>query len=151
LARFKLGVCVAIRHFAKFSSSPIFVLIWYADDILLYSYIHSESDCHVLQQDLDALAQWAHIWQMEFNPNKSKFIKITNKKKPIVYNYYIESVPINQVSHTKYFGVTIASNLSWNEHIQRITNKAKQVNNFLDHNYNLHQYPTHIESNCYKR
>jgi len=39
----------------------------YADDILLYSYIRSETYCHVLQQDLDVLAHWAHIWQMEFN------------------------------------------------------------------------------------
>jgi len=85
---------------------------------------------------------------MEFNPKKCKFIRITNKKKPIVHNYYIESVPINQVSHTKYLGVMIASNLSWNEHIQRITNKAKQVNNFLYRN--LCQCPTHIKSNCYK-
>jgi len=43
---------------------------FYADDVLLYSYICSETDCHVLQQDLDALAHWAHIWQMEFNPKK---------------------------------------------------------------------------------
>jgi len=101
----------------------------YADDVLHYSYMHSESDCHVLQQDLDALAHWAHIWQMELNPKKCEFIRITNKK-PIVYNYYIESVLIYQVSHTKYLGVTIASNLSWNKHIQRVTNKAKQVKNF---------------------
>jgi len=37
-----------------------------ANDALLYSYIKSEVDCHALQEDLDALAQWAHIWQMEF-------------------------------------------------------------------------------------
>jgi len=31
LARFKLGDCVAICQFAKFSPSPIFVLIWYTE------------------------------------------------------------------------------------------------------------------------
>ena len=113
--------------------------------ITFRAYICSESDRHVLQQDLDTFAHWAHIWQMEFNPKKCKFIRITNKKKPIVHNYYIESVPINQVSQTKYLGVTIACNLSWNEYIQRITNKTKQVNNFLYHN--LRQCPIHIKSN----
>jgi len=49
----------------------------YADDVLLYSYIKSEVDCHALQEELDALAQWAHIWQMEFNPSKCEFLRIT--------------------------------------------------------------------------
>ena len=55
----------------------------YADDVLLYSYIKSESDCHALQEDLDALAQWARIWQMEFNPSKCEFLRVTNKKTPL--------------------------------------------------------------------
>ena len=42
----------------------------YADDVLLYSYIHSESDCIALQQDLDKLTEWAHTWLMEFNIKK---------------------------------------------------------------------------------
>ena len=120
----------------------------YADDVLLYSYIKSESDCHALQEDLDALAQWERIWQMEFNPSKCEFLRITNKKNPIVFNYCIEAVPIAQVAHTKYLGVTISSNLSWNEHVQRITNKAKQVDNFLYRN--LRECPTHIKCNCFK-
>ena len=37
---------------------------------------------------------------------------------------------------------------SLNEHIQRITHKAKQVNNFLYRN--LRECPTHIKSGCYK-
>jgi len=39
----------------------------YADDVLFYSYINSKADCQILQEDLDALVQWAHTWQMEFN------------------------------------------------------------------------------------
>ena len=72
----------------------------------------------LLQEDLDALVQWAHIWQMEFNYQKCEFLRITNKRNPLVFDYCIESVPIRQVSHTKYLGVTITSNLSWNNHVQ---------------------------------
>ena len=32
----------------------------YADDVLLYANIDSESDCDALQQDLDSLVQWSH-------------------------------------------------------------------------------------------
>ena len=121
----------------------------YADDVLatLLLYIKSESDCHA-RRPIDALAQWAHIWQMEFNSSKCEFLRVTNKKNPIVFNYCIEAVPIAQVAHTKYLGVTISSSLSWNEHVQRITSKAKQVNNFLY--CNLRECPTHIKCNCFK-
>ena len=79
----------------------------YANDVLLYFYIKSETGCHALQEDLDALAQWARIWQMEFNPSKCEFLRITNKKNPNVFNYCIKTVPIAQVAHTKYLGITI--------------------------------------------
>jgi len=85
---------------------------------------------------------------MEFNPSKCEFLRITNKKKPIVFNYCIEGAPIVQVSHTKYLGVTISNNLSWNIHVQCTTNKAKQVNNCLYRN--LWECPSHIKNNCYK-
>jgi len=32
----------------------------YADGVLLHFDIKSEADCRALQEDLDALAQWAH-------------------------------------------------------------------------------------------
>ena len=73
---------------------------------------------------------------------------ITNKKNPLVFNYCIASKPIRQVSHTKYLGVTIASDLSWNKHVQTITNKATQTNNLLYRD--LRQCPTHIKCSCYK-
>ena len=47
-----------------------------------------------------------------------------DKRNPLVFDYCIELVPIRQVSHTKYLGATITSNLSWNNYVQGITNKA---------------------------
>jgi len=120
----------------------------YADDVLLYSHIKSETDCQSLQEDLEALVQWVHDWQIELNFQKCELLRTANKKNPLVFNYRIASKPIRQVSHTKYLGVTIASDLSWNKHVQTITNKARQVNNFLYRN--LHQCPTHIKCSCYK-
>ena len=75
-------------------------------------------------------------------------MNITNKRNPIIYNYLLENHTIAEVPHTKYLGVTIDQRLSWNEHIQRISKKANQVNNFLCRN--LHQCPTDVKSNCYK-
>ena len=35
----------------------------YADDVLLYSFIQSESDCIDLQDNLDKLTEWVDMWQ----------------------------------------------------------------------------------------
>ena len=85
---------------------------------------------------------------MTFNPQKCEFLRISNKKNPIVHNYYIENILINNVPHTKYLGVTIDHKLSWNEHIQRIVNKAIQANAFL--HWNLRHRPINIKCACYK-
>ena len=45
-------------------SSPIRL---FTDDCLLYRVIQSETDTADLQSDLNTLAHWSHVWQMEFN------------------------------------------------------------------------------------
>ena len=120
----------------------------YADDVLLYSYVYSKDDCISLQQDLNALEQWSHKWQMPFNPKKCEFLRITNKKSPLIHTYYIATSPIKEVTSTKYLGVLIDHKLTWNDHIQSIVHKAAQVNGFLYRN--LRQCPAHIKAICYK-
>ena len=120
----------------------------YADDVLLYSPIHSTVDCITLQQDLDLLAQWSHTWLMSFNPQKCEFLRVTNKRIPILHTYYIENTPIKEVLFATYLGVTIDSKLTWNDHTQRIVSKANQINAFLYRN--LRHCPSGVKCNCYK-
>ena len=120
----------------------------YADDVLMYSYINSKDDCISLQKDLTALEQWSHKWQMSFNPTKCEFLRITNKKAPLIHSYYIATSLIKEVTSVKYLGVQIDNKLTWNDHIQYITHKAAQVNGLLYRN--LRQCPPHIKTVCYK-
>ena len=120
----------------------------YADDVLLYATIHSQEDCHSLQKDLDTLDQWAINWKMSFNLQKCEFLRITNKKHPILACYSLQNTTIKEVSYAKYLGVTIDQNLSWSEHIKQVTNKANRVKGFLQRN--LNRCPLPIKSNCYK-
>ena len=111
----------------------------YADDVLLYNTIHTQQDCEQLQKDLDLLGNWADKWKMVFNHHKCELLRITNKKHPTLYKYYIQA---------KYLGVTLSHNLSWSEHIKQITSKANRTKGFFQHN--LHKCPSITKSNCYK-
>ena len=44
----------------------------FADDCVLYRNINSLTDCQILQEDLNSLAQWEtdSDWQMKFNVAK---------------------------------------------------------------------------------
>ena len=79
----------------------------YADDVLLYTTIHSQEDCQRLQKDLHTLEEWAITWKMLFNSQKCEFLRVTNKKYPILMQYNIQGETIREVTHAKYLGVTI--------------------------------------------
>ena len=95
----------------------------YADDVLLYATIRSPDDCCRLQQDLNTLEQWASDWKMSFNLQKCEFLRITNKRQPILSQYTLQNQSIKEVTCAKYLGVTIDKNLSWSEHIKQITKR----------------------------
>ena len=59
---------------------------------------------------------------------------ITRKHNPILYNFYINSTPIEEVQATKYLGLTIAKDLSWSTHVSKIMSKALSVKPFLQRN-----------------
>ena len=80
-------------------------------------------------------------------PFKCKFLRITNKRNPILFQYSINDSAMQQISHAKYLGVIIDEKLSWNEHILKVTNKARQAFAFLCHN--SLNCPAHVKCNIY--
>ena len=52
---------------------------------------------------------------------------ITRKKSPLVGEYFIEGQPLESVSVHKDLGLFTASDLSWNQHIDKITARANSV------------------------
>ena len=63
----------------------------YANDVLLYATINTDQDCQQLQRDLDSLGKWAENWKMVFNYSKCEFLRITNRKHPIL-NYKVKKL-----------------------------------------------------------
>ena len=54
-------------------------------------------------------------------------MRITRKKSPLVGEYNIEGQPLESVNVYKDLGLFTASNLSWNQHVDKITAKANRV------------------------
>ena len=71
---------------------------------------------------------------MSFHPDKYTVLRVTSKKKPITHNYILYGHTLETESSTKYLGVTLQSNLKWNEHIDNITSNAPRQLSFLKHN-----------------
>jgi len=84
---------------------------------------------------------------MYFNPDKSVYMRITHKHNPVLYNYTIDNTAIQQVSSTKYLGITISNDLTWSTHINKITSKALSTKAFLQRC--LKFCPAHVKLKCY--
>ena len=100
----------------------------------IYLAVSSLQDAQILQQDLDHLNKWELEWDMEFNPGKCVVIHITRSTTPIPSQYLLHGQVLESVADSKYLGVEIRSNLSFNNHIQNITTSASRSLSFLRRN-----------------
>ena len=85
---------------------------------------------------------------MSFNPEKCEVLRITNKRSPIHTTYSLHGQHLALTTNSKYLGVTISSDLSWNTHINTITKKANQTLGFLRRN--IRNCPPDIKTKCYE-
>jgi hypothetical protein len=61
---------------------------------------------------------------MEFHPEKSKVLHISNKRNPLKYNYNIHGHILEEAETSKYLGINLNRTLSWNNHINTVAKKA---------------------------
>ena len=100
----------------------------YANDILLYRPTY---DCQRLQQDDEALGEWANDNYLTFNPSKSKAMVFSRKRHTVPAPPYfkLNGSRLEIVDRVKYLGVTSSSesDLSWSKHINIIGSKARKL------------------------
>ena len=94
----------------------------FADDTKLYN---KDSNCDIIQQDLDALFTWAEIWQLRFNVKKCKTIHYGRNNEG--YQYTLNFEDIETASEEKDLGVTFQQDLKFSGHIAEKVNKANSV------------------------
>ena len=66
----------------------------------------------VLEFIYSVVLKRAEDWQMTFNPQKTKFLRITNKNNSISLSYYFKDISIPLSDHVKYLGVIMDTNLN---------------------------------------
>ena len=104
-----------------------------ADDTKLWRVMNNESDCEILQSDIDKLNNWCHANNMKLDPDKCKVISIKAS------NILLHTLPFANFSYTigdsvmdyqnseKYLGVLVNNEFTWHEHQQSIITKASQM------------------------
>ena len=99
-------------------------LILYADDLLIYKPILTETSHLQLQSDIKSISLWADNNLMTFNEAKCKCMLLTNKKITVFPIITLNDHPLHQI---KYLGITFSHNLCWSPHIQTICKKAWRI------------------------
>ena len=99
----------------------------YADDILLYKVIYTDSDYVHLQQDIDNIFEWTLTNLMTFNSAKCKCLLISRKRNSSSPIMTLNNNAMELVRQYKYLGVIISSDLSWSHHIQALCSKTRKL------------------------
>ena len=73
--------------------------------------------------NIDRLGIWVRKWGMKFQPVKCNMMQLTYKHNKIQPSYTLDGTVLENVESIKYFGVTITSDLRWNDCSSLITEK----------------------------
>ena len=100
----------------------------YADDLVLYRPIHSATDYHLLQIDIDNICVWSDDNLLKFNGRKCKYMIITRRKQPSlpVTPLKIKQTFLERVHSYRYLGVWLTSSLNWSKQVSEVCKKARQ-------------------------
>ena len=125
---------IYINDVASIKLSVNTKLSLYADDMLLYKVITSSEDYAELQEDINLIHNWSVNNLMTFNASKCKCMYISRKRERRCPSVSLDNATMEYVTHYKYLGVVISSDMTWTSHIQHICNKTKRIIGMLYRN-----------------
>lgn len=98
---------------------------------MLHKEITTKEDQLRLNGDFDKVVDWCKQWKMCINFEKTVYIRVTLKKKPLIYCYGMEDLRLSEITHYKYLGLHITSNLSWSKHLDKVLENCRRKLFFL--------------------
>ena len=120
----------------------------FADDCVLYRNISSQSDCEILQNDLNQLQKWEQTWLMSFNVSKCEVMRMSRQRNPISHDYLLHGQVLEAVDNSKYLGVTLSNKLDWTKHVDSVAGKATKTLGLLRRNLSF--APSKTRAMAYK-
>ena len=143
-----LGPCLFLFYINDLPEQMSTSVRLFADDTIMYMTIQSEEDAKLLQEDLDKLSSWSSKWLMELNARKCHSISVTRKRTRYHHQYTLNGTVLDSVPSAKYLGITITTDLKWNQHISNICQKANNTLAFLRRNLRIHS--TQLKTTAYQ-
>ena len=99
-------------------------LVQYADDVMLWRKIENADDHSQLQSDLDLLQRNVEEKGLPFNSLKTILLRFTRQRTPDASCYSMGSNTISPSKSGKWLGLTLDPVLLFNEHTDRMIEKA---------------------------
>ena len=100
----------------------------FADDTsLLDIFTNPLTSSLKINRDLERIYKWGRLWRVKFNPIKTIFQIISNRKNVIYPDLIFDGVVIKRSIEHVHLGLTITSNLSWQRHINKAILKANKL------------------------
>ena len=105
----------------------------FADDTCLFIDVDDRINTALrLEKDLETINLWGKQWLVDFAPEKTKSLIISNKRDA----YKNRSVkfgghPVEEVTEHTYLGLLFTSKMSWNSHINNVAIKTRKKMNLM--------------------
>ena len=77
-----------------------------------------------INEDLLLINDWSNKWLVNFSPQKTKDLIISNKTPGNYPDLILDNHPIERVTTHKHLGLTLSNDLSWKTHVYNIGKKA---------------------------
>jgi hypothetical protein len=106
----------------------------YADDLKNFNIINAYTDCDTLQLNIESIENWCKNNKLALNINKCKVMTFSRKANPVLYNYSIDGQLLERCEKIIDLGVYFDCKLTFNAHIEYITNHCYNLLRFLTRN-----------------
>ena len=111
-------------------SNVLFYLLFADDTNIFISGQNIDSMCEQLNLALSSISQWFISNKLLLNVTKTNLMVFTTKNK--VYDVdnvkvTMDGIIIKQTRHTKFLGVILDENLTWNNHIEHVQSKLNKT------------------------
>ena len=99
----------------------------YGDDTNISEYIVGHTDNSSLQEVTDSIVDWSRRNKFQLNPSKCKdFVVSFKRNQPNFPPISINGSQIERVEKLSILGLSITRDLKWNDHVDKIVNKASK-------------------------